>query len=33
MIMMGSGGEFDPKNPGATERFGVYVVVPDIEAH
>ena len=23
----------DPKNPWATERFGTYVVVPDIEAH
>jgi uncharacterized glyoxalase superfamily protein PhnB len=33
MIMMGSGGKPDPKNPWATERFGTYVVVPDIEAH
>jgi uncharacterized glyoxalase superfamily protein PhnB len=33
MIMMGSGGKPDAKNPWATERFGVYVVVPDIEAH
>ena len=32
MIMMSSGGKPDPKNP-ATERFGTYVVVPDIEAH
>ena len=33
MIMMGSGSRPDPKNPWATERFGTYVVVPDIEAH
>jgi len=33
MIMMSSGGKPDPKNPWATERFGTYVVVPDIEAH
>ena len=33
MIMMGSGGKPDPKNPWATERCGTYVAVPDIEAH
>lgn len=33
MIMMGSGGRPDPRNPWATARFGTYVVVPDIEAH
>jgi uncharacterized glyoxalase superfamily protein PhnB len=33
MIIMGSGGKPDPKNPWATERSGTYVVVPDIEAH
>jgi uncharacterized glyoxalase superfamily protein PhnB len=33
MIMMGSGGKPDPKNPWASERFGTYVVVPDIDAH
>jgi len=33
MIMMGSVGKLDPKSPWATERFGTYVVVPDIEAH
>jgi uncharacterized glyoxalase superfamily protein PhnB len=33
MIMMGSGGKPDPKNPWATEVFGTYVVVPDIDAH
>jgi uncharacterized glyoxalase superfamily protein PhnB len=33
MIMMGSGGRQGTKNPWATERFGTYVVVPDIEAH
>jgi len=33
MIMMGSGGKPDPKNPWVTERFGTYVVVPDVETH
>jgi len=33
MIMMGSGGKPEQKSPWATERFGTYVVVPDIEAH
>jgi len=33
MIMIGSGGKPDPRNPWATERFGTYVVVRDIEAH
>jgi uncharacterized glyoxalase superfamily protein PhnB len=33
MIMMGSGGKPDPKNPWAAEAFGTYVVVPDIDAH
>jgi uncharacterized glyoxalase superfamily protein PhnB len=33
MIMMGSRGKPDPKNPWATERFGTYVVVPGIDAH
>lgn len=33
MIMTGSGGKPDPANPWATERFGIYVVVPDIETH
>jgi uncharacterized glyoxalase superfamily protein PhnB len=33
MIMMSSCGKPDPTNPWVTERFGTYVVVPDIEAH
>lgn len=33
MIMMGSAGRPDPKNPWTTEPFGIYVVVPDIEEH
>ncbi len=33
VIMMGSGGQPDPGNPWATERYGTYVVVPDIDAH
>jgi uncharacterized glyoxalase superfamily protein PhnB len=32
-IMMGSGGAPDPKNPWATERHGIYVVVDDVDAH
>ena len=33
MIMMGSGGKPDPRNPWATERFGTHVAVPDVETH
>ena len=33
MIMMGSKRAPDPQNPWATEPFGVYVVVKDIDAH
>ncbi|MGH6891881.1 MAG: VOC family protein, partial [Dongiaceae bacterium] len=33
LIMMGSGGKPDPTNPWATERYGTYVVVKDIDAH
>lgn len=33
MIMMGSGGKPDPKNPWATEKYGTYVVVTEIDAH
>ena len=33
MIMMGSGGKPDPKNPWATEKYGTYVVVNEIDAH
>jgi uncharacterized glyoxalase superfamily protein PhnB len=33
MIMMGSGGKADPGNPWASERYGAYVVVPEIDAH
>ena len=33
MIMMGSGGKPDPKNPWATAPYGIYVVVKDIDAH
>jgi uncharacterized glyoxalase superfamily protein PhnB len=33
MIMMGSAGKPDPKNPWSTEPFGIYVVVKDIDAH
>jgi uncharacterized glyoxalase superfamily protein PhnB len=33
MIMMGSGGKPDPKNPWATEKYGTYVVVQEIDAH
>ncbi len=33
MIMMGSGGQPDPKNPWATAPYGTYVVVKDIDAH
>lgn len=33
MIMMGSGGKPEPENPWATERYGTYVVVPDIDVH
>lgn len=33
MIMMGSTGAPDPKNPWTTEPFGIYVAVKDIDAH
>lgn len=33
MIMMGSGGKPDPKNPWATEKYGTYAVVTEIDAH
>jgi uncharacterized glyoxalase superfamily protein PhnB len=33
MIMMGSGGKPDPKNPWATEKYGTYVVMKEIDAH
>jgi uncharacterized glyoxalase superfamily protein PhnB len=33
MIMMGSGGKPDPKNPWSAEKYGTYVVVDDIDAH
>ena len=33
MIMMGSGGKPDPKNPWATEKYGTYVMVQEIDAH
>lgn len=33
MIMMGSGGAPDPKNPWSTAPYGTYVVVEDIDAH
>ncbi len=33
MIMMGSAGKPDPKNPWSTEPFGIYVMVKEIDAH
>jgi len=33
MIMMGSGGKPDSNNPWATEKYGTYVVVKEIDAH
>jgi uncharacterized glyoxalase superfamily protein PhnB len=33
MIMMGSGGKPDPNNPWATEKYGTYAVVKEIDAH
>jgi uncharacterized glyoxalase superfamily protein PhnB len=33
MIMLGSSGKPDPKNPWTTERQGIYVCVDDIDAH
>ncbi len=33
LIMMGSEGKPDPKNPWAAAEYGTYVVVPDIDAH
>lgn len=33
MIMLGSSGKTDPKNPWSTERQGIYVCVDDIDAH
>ena len=33
MIMMGSGGKPDPKNPWSSEPFGIYVMVKEIDAH
>jgi len=33
MIMMGSGGKPDPKNPWSTENYGTYVVVKEIDDH
>jgi uncharacterized glyoxalase superfamily protein PhnB len=33
MIMMGSGGKPDPKNPWSTEKYGTYAVVKEIDAH
>jgi len=33
MIMLGSAGKPDPRNPWSTERQGVYVCVDDIDAH
>ena len=33
MIMMGSGGKPDPKNPWSTEKYGTYVVVKEIDEH
>lgn len=33
MIMLGSGGKPDPKNPWSTELIGVYVQVDDVDAH
>ena len=33
MIMMGSGGKPDPKNPWADAPYGTYVMVADIDAH
>jgi uncharacterized glyoxalase superfamily protein PhnB len=33
MIMMGSAGKPDPKNPWSTAPFGIYVMVTDIDAH
>ncbi|MGH6882189.1 VOC family protein [Hypericibacter sp.] len=33
MIMLGSGGKPDPKNPWSSEPLGVYVQVEDIDAH
>lgn len=33
MIMMGSGGKPDPANPWATEKYGTYVMVKEIDDH
>jgi uncharacterized glyoxalase superfamily protein PhnB len=33
LIMMGSEGKPDPKNPWTTAEYGTYVVVPDVDAH
>ncbi|WP_303976893.1 VOC family protein [Dongia mobilis] len=33
MIMFGSTGKPDPANPWSTERMGIYMHVPDIDAH
>ena len=33
MIMFGSTGKPDPANPWSTERMGIYMCVPDIDAH
>jgi uncharacterized glyoxalase superfamily protein PhnB len=33
MIMMGSAGKPDPKNPWSTAPFGIYVMVKEIDAH